>query len=470
VRTHLLAAAALALLSAASDTRASVLDEVAPGRTVRDAVPALAGGDGVTVSDASANAFGHALPTLTPAERRAFVVGNSFFKVNWVTAPSSTATRDGLGPLFNARSCSACHVRDGRSAPPEEGASERSGLLMRIGVHSDIGADVPHPIYGAQVQDSAILGARPEARVSIRSTSRKGQYGDGTRYELLAPEYALEDPAYGPLGEGLLLGPRTAPQLIGLGLLEAIPATAITDRADPDDRDRDGISGRANYVAASLGTGRILGRFGWKATQPDVESQASAAFLNDMGITSVTLRAEALTNAQREVIQFASGGSPEIDAKTFDQVVFYTRVLAVPSPRDAAEPRVARGRTAFDQFGCAKCHVPEWTTDDASDLAHCRERVIRPFTDLLLHDMGPELADEKRDGEAEPAEWRTPPLWGIGLIPIVNGHSRYLHDGRARDLAEAVLWHGGEATSARERFRTSSADERAALLAFLQSL
>jgi CxxC motif-containing protein (DUF1111 family) len=460
VRTHIVAGAALALLSAASDTRASLTDDIA----------ATASGDGVTVSDASANAFGYPLPTLTATERRAFVVGNSFFKLNWVTAPSSTATRDGLGPLFNARSCSACHVRDGRSAPPDEGSSDRSGLLVRIGVRSDLGEDAPHPIYGAQIQDSAILGVRPEARVSIRSTPRNGQYGDGTKYELLAPAYALEDPAYGPLGDGVVLGSRTAPQLLGLGLLEAIPEASITARADPEDRDHDGISGRANHVAASPGTGRILGRFGWKASQPDVRSQTAAAFLNDMGITSGSLHDEALTSAQRDVVRFTSGGSPEIDANTFDKVVFYTRVLAIPAPRADGDPRVARGRAAFDRFGCAKCHVPEWTTGDTSDIAHCRNRVIRPFTDLLLHDMGPELGDDKRDGEAEPTEWRTPPLWGIGLIPIVNGHSRYLHDGRARDLAEAILWHGGEATSAREQFRVSSADERAALLAFLQSL
>ncbi len=426
-------------------------------------------GDGVSVMDASPNAFGFPLPTLDAAERRAFVVGNSFFKQNWVTAPSSTSARDGLGPLFNARSCSSCHVRDGRSAPPDEHAIDRSGLLIRIGVRSSHGADVPHPVYGEQIQDVAVLGVHAEARVEIRSTVRGGTYGDGAPFELVEPKYALTELAYGPLGDDVVLSARTAPSLVGLGLLEAIPVAAIAARADPDDRNGDGISGRAHFVDGPSGA-RILGRFGWKAAQPDVRSQTAAAFRNDMGITSPVQPDEPLTDHERSVVTFTSGGSPEIETDTFERVVFYTRVLAVPAQRDVDDPRVVHGRAAFDGFGCAACHVPQYTTGSDSDVVHCRERVIRPYTDLLLHDMGPELADEKHDGDASPSEWRTPPLWGIGLVHVVNGHTRFLHDGRARNLPEAILWHGGEAHVARERFRNAPRDERDALIAFLESL
>lgn len=426
-------------------------------------------GGGVSVRDASANAFGFPLPTLDAAERRAFVVGNSFFKQNWVTAPSSTSARDGLGPLFNARSCSACHVRDGRSAPPDEHAIDRSGLLMRIGVRSPHGSDVPHPAYGEQIQDAAILGVNAEARVDIHTTVRVGAYGDGEAFELVVPAYSLSELAYGPLGDEVTLSPRVAPLLVGLGLLEALPTAAIAARADPGDTDGDGISGRAHFVDGPNGT-RILGRFGWKAAQPDVRSQTAAAFRNDMGITSPVIAEEPLTSAEREVVAFVSGGSPEIEADTFERVVFYTRVLAVPAQRDVDDPRVRQGSAAFDGFGCAACHVPEHATGQGTDIAHCRERVIRPYTDLLLHDMGPDLADDKHDGDASPSEWRTPPLWGIGLVSTVNGHTRFLHDGRARDLHEAVLWHGGEARAARERFRNAPRAERDALIAFLESL
>lgn len=267
-----------------------------------------------------------------------------------------------------------------------------------------------------------------------------------------------------------MLGGRTAPQLIGLGLLEAIPAAALLAHADPDDRDGDGVSGRAHVLVGGDGDEPSIGRFGWKATQPTVHAQTAAAFVHDMGITSADHPAEPLTGPQRAAIRCANGGEPEIDAHKLARVVFYSRTIAVPAQRDADAPDVVAGRAHFAAFGCATCHVPSWTTG-ATDLpAGFADQRIHPYTDLLLHDLGPGLADGKRDGDAEPAEWRTPPLWGIGLIPAVNGHERYLHDGRARGLAEAVLWHGGEALAARERFRMAPPRQREELLAFLRSL
>lgn len=435
--------------------------------TLAPALPVAGPGrhqDAVTIADATANAFGLPSPLLSAAERRAFAVGNSFFKQNWVTAPASTEGRDGLGPLWNARSCSSCHFKDGRSRPPEADEVERHGLLIRIGIPTRNGPDAPHPVYGAQIQDRANLGIAAEASVVIETRDVPGRYGDGSPFTLLAPSYTLRELGYGPLTAPYGLGPRVAPQLIGLGLLEAIPAAAIVAQADPDDRDGDGISGRAHHV------GTQLGRFGWKAGQPTVATQTAAAFVNDMGITSALQPDEVLTATEAGRITFTSGGTPEIDDLAFARVVFYTRTLAVPAPRQTDDPQVMAGREHFQAFGCAACHTPTFVTGAVDWHAGHAAQTIHPFTDLLLHDLGPELADGKHDGEASPAEWRTAPLWGIGLIPVVNGHSRYLHDGRARDLAEAILWHGGEAMAAKERFRSAPAAERAALLAFLGSL
>ncbi|MBL8755786.1 MAG: thiol oxidoreductase, partial [Planctomycetes bacterium] len=340
----------------------------------------------------------------------------------------------------------------------------RHGLLLRLGVRVPGGPDAPHPVYGAQLQDRAVPGQDPEAQYDIQWTPVAGTHGDGEAFTLLRPEFSLRHPAHGPVGE-VVLGGRTAPHLVGLGLLEAIPDELLRQRVDPDDRDGDGISGRVHELA----DGRV-GRFGWKATQPTVREQVAGAFVHDMGITSRLHPREPLSSVQAAVVAVASGGSPEIDDAKLDRIVFYMRTLAVPAPRGEDREEVRAGAAAFAAFGCAACHVPEWTTaTEAWHLAAAGVR-IRPFTDLLLHDLGPELADGKRDGDARPAEWRTAPLWGLGLVPVVNGHERLLHDGRARGPAEAILWHGGEASAARERFRLAPKAERAALVAFLRSL
>ena len=421
-----------------------------------------------TVFDTSTNAFGFPSPLLDAKQRRAFAVGNALFRANWVTAPSSAEGLDGLGPFFNARSCSSCHAKDGRSQPPAEGELDRHGLLVRIGVRVANAADAPHPAYGAQVQDQAIAGTAPEAQVGLSWQKTVGAYGDGEPFELIAPHYELRQLAFGPLGDDVVLGGRTGPQLIGLGLLEAIPDAALLALADPDDRDRDGISGRVHLVPD--GDGTRIGRFGWKATQPTVLAQTAGAFANDMGITTSLHAHEPLTAIERAQVTFASGGAPELDDHKLDRIVFYTRTIAVPAQRDPDAPAVRAGREHFEAFGCAKCHVESFETGPVDFHDRFAGITIRPYTDLLLHDLGPELADEKRDGDARPSEWRTPPLWGIGLIPVVNGHERYLHDGRARGLAEAILWHGGEAEAAREAFRRAPKAEREQLLAFLRSL
>jgi CxxC motif-containing protein (DUF1111 family) len=427
---------------------------------------AIANEHDVTVRDATSNAFSFPSPLLPASDRRAFSVGNAIFRSNWVTAPSATTGLDGLGPLFNARSCSSCHLRDGRSRPPADGERDRHGLLVRIGVRMPSGADAPHPLYGAQVQDQAIPGVQAEARVEIEWPAMHGAYQDGEAFELIAPRYELLDLAYGRLGDNVVLGGRVAPQMIGLGLLESIRAEDLQKIADPDDRNGDGISGRIHW----LGEAKDIGRFGWKATQPTVAAQIAAAFVHDMGIASSAHPTEPLSQSQRDQITYASGGDPEITDHKLERVAFYSRTLAVPAQRDREDVAVLAGQQHFMDFGCAACHVPTWTTANTAFHPAFANRTIHPYTDLLLHDLGAGLADEKHDGDAQPQEWRTPPLWGIGLIKTVNEHERYLHDGRARGLAEAILWHGGEALAARERFRKAPAPQRAELLRFLRSL
>jgi CxxC motif-containing protein (DUF1111 family) len=427
-------------------------------------------GGAATLRVEGVDAFGFPAPGLDAAERRAFAVGNSFFRKNWVASPASATGRDGLGPLFNARSCAACHLRDGRSRPPEPDEPNREGLLLRIGVRTPGGPDLRHPLYGVQIQDAAVLGVRPEARATIDYRVVRGAYGDGEPFELLAPIYGLAEPAYGPVGVDAVLGPRTAPALIGLGLLEAVPDADLLALADPDDADGDGVSGRAHVVAGEGPASRVVGRFGWKATQPTVRLQTAAAFVHDIGITSPAFPTEDLAPAQRAALGPAPAGETDLDAHKLDRVAFYTATLAVPARRSVDDPLVRRGEGRFAAFRCDACHVPALTTGDAAVHPSFRLQRIRPYSDLLLHDLGAGLADGKTDGEARPSEWRTPPLWGIGLQRAVSGHERLLHDGRARGFAEAILWHGGEAEAAKERFRTAPRAEREALLAFLRSL
>lgn len=411
-------------------------------------------------------AFSLPLPGISREDRRAFAVGNSFFRDNWVVAPASADGRDGLGPIFNANSCSACHQEDGRGRPPVDIDDLGKGMVVFVSPAAADGA--PHPLYGHQLQDQAIPGVAPEVRIAIEPEFIDGRYPDGTTYELRRWKIALREPAYGPLGE-VRLSMRIGQQLVGMGLLEAIDDSTILANEDSDDHDGDGISGRAHRVTGADGTVGI-GRFGWKASQPTLEGQVIAALHGDIGITSPRRADEDLTSVQRAAISAPSGGAPEIDAHKIGRIAHYMRALAVPNQRRRLDAEVVRGRTQFEAARCTACHVPEMRSGDSSPLAQLRDATFHPYTDLLLHDMGDGLADDRRDGNASGREWRTPPLWGIGLLEAVNGNRNYLHDGRARTIEEAVLWHGGEAQRSRDAFVAMSADERAALLAFLSSL
>ena len=428
----------------------------------------MLGGD-TTAFSAGGNAFELSARNLPNDLRRIFEVGDSFFNQNWVVAPSSTEARDGLGPTHNALSCSSCHSHDGRGKPPDNPSDPERGLLLRLSIPGKNGP-VDEPTYGGQLQDRSILGVTVEGRIVIVYEEVHGQYADGTTFTLRQPIYSVEDLALGPLHPEVQVSPRIAPATIGMGLLEAIPEQRILALADPEDGNGDGISGRPNFVWDVRRDQLVLGRFGWKANQPTVEQQAAGAFLGDIGITSSLFPDENCPSSQEECRLAPNGGSPEIPDSRLEKVTLYIQTLAVPAMRDTEEKEVQQGARLFVQSQCSVCHTPRHETGDTHPLEPLRNQVIFPYTDLLLHDMGTGLADNRPDGQASGTEWRTPPLWGVGLVEAVNGHTMFLHDGRARSIEEAILWHGGEAEEARQRFMGLTVEERRALIRFLRSL
>ncbi len=426
-------------------------------------------GGSTTIFDVSANAFSFQAPGIVGNDELFFFTGNSLFNQNWVSAPASTTARDGLGPMFNARTCSGCHFKDGRGKAPDYFGEFSHGLLLRLSTGPGLnGAPTPDPIYGGQLQDQSILGTLTEARFDIVYNEISGEYPDGNTYSLRNPSYQISDFAYGSLSAHQI-SPRVANQMIGMGLLEAIKEADILALADENDANQDGISGKVNYVWDVESQSLKMGRFGWKSNQPSVKQQVAGAFSGDLGITSSIFPDENCPpNIDCDTLP--NGGTPEVTDENLDKVVLYSSVLGVPARRNWQDQDVLAGKELFNKIQCASCHIPKFTTGSHPDFTVLSNQTIRPYTDLLLHDMGNGLADGSQDYLASGKEWRTPPLWGIGLFEIVNGHTHYLHDGRARNLEEAILWHGGEAENAKNQFMDLSATERNQLILFLKSL
>ena len=424
-----------------------------------------------TVNNATAEAFGFAYSGLSDEQATDFGVGNSLFRQSWVSAPASTTARDGLGPFYNAVACASCHFKDGRGRPPMFDGELGRGLLLRLSIPGTDahGAALGDPVYGNQLQDNAILGPVIKGQISITYQVVTETFEDGTTVELQKPIYTISNPGYGPLANGVMISPRIGNQIIGLGLLEAIPDSVILGFADENDSDGDGISGRPNYVYDVESNSQKMGRFGWKANQPSVKQQVAAAFSGDMGITSYLFPDEHCPPGV-DCDAIPNGGSPEITNENLERVVLYSRALAVPIRRNFKDADVVNGSRIFNEIQCTSCHKPKIQTGDSYFITGYRNQVIRPYTDLLLHDMGEGLADGATDFLASGNEWRTPPLWGIGLVQTVNGHTNFLHDGRARNLTEAILWHGGEAQPAKEKFKKLTAKEREDVIKFLNSL
>lgn len=429
----------------------------------------LSGGQ-ATIFDVSPNAFGFQAPGVTNEQGLLFFVGNSFFNQNWVSSPASTTARDGLGPYYNARSCAACHFKDGRGRPPRFQGSLGEGLLLRLSVpgRGVNGEPLPEPNYGTQLQDQALLGLTREGGYLIDHEEITGTYSDGTSYTLQKPIYRFTELTYGPMVGEVQISPRVGPPITGLGLLEAVPEATLLALADENDVDNDGISGRPNYVWDRIEGKRTMGRFGWKANQSNLRHQTAEAFAGDVGIKTTYFPEDNCRGDACDPI--FDGGSPEIDDDDLEKVVLYVSTLAVPARRDWEDIDVLSGKQLFEQVGCTGCHIPQLQTGKHPTFDALSNQTIRPYTDLLLHDMGEALADNREDYEATGREWRTPPLWGIGLVETVNGHTFFLHDGRARNLEEAILWHGGEGEASKEAFKALSTTQRAQIITFLESL
>ncbi|MEE4801914.1 di-heme oxidoredictase family protein [Pseudomonas alliivorans] len=453
----------------------------APRFTHAEPGEALSGGS-ATVKKSDQNAFSLPSANLSPVRRLDFSVGNSFFRSPWVIAPSTTTARDGLGPLFNTNACQNCHIKDGRGHPPEAGDNNAVSMLVRLSIPDDPAfADLiqrngvlPEPNYGGQLQDMANPGVTPEGKVRVEYDALTVKFRDGTAVELRQPTLRITQLGYGPMHPDTHVSARIAPPMIGLGLLEAIPDEAVLANADPDDKNGDGISGRANWVWDDAQQTVVMGRFGWKAGQPNLNQQNVHAFSGDMGLTTSLRRFDDCTPAQTDCLAAPNGngpdGEPEVSDNILRLVEFYTRNLGVPARRNVDDPQVLAGKSLFFQAGCQQCHVPSFKTRADAAEPELANQEIRPYTDLLLHDMGDGLADNRTEFQATGREWRTPPLWGLGLTAAVNGHTQMLHDGRARNAMEAILWHGGEAQAAQRQVLAFNAEQRKALLAFLNSL
>lgn len=436
-------------------------------------------GGKTTTKKEGANAFSMPATNLPMTKRLDFSVGNSFFRNPWVPAPASTDARDGLGPLFNTNGCQNCHIKDGRGHAPETGDKHAVSMLVRLSIPAETAAQrqafirdggIPEPTYGGQLQDFALQGLKPEGKVNISYIEVPVKFDDGTMVSLRKPSLTITELAFGDMHPKTEFSARVAPPMIGLGLLESIPEKTILGFIEQQKSENLGVSGKANKVLDVQTNELTLGRFGWKAGQPNLMQQNAAAFNGDLGLTSNLFPNENCTANQSTCTDFPNGGSPEVSDNILDFVEFYSQHLAVPIRRNVDNPQVIQGKQLFKEIGCQSCHQAEIRTAERADLPALSKQLISPYTDMLLHDMGEGLADNRAEYLANGQEWRTTPLWGLGYTKEVNGHTFLLHDGRARNIMEAILWHDGEAQNAKQKVLSLNAKEREALVAFLNSL
>lgn len=467
----------------------------------------LSGGSS-SVNDQSADAFSLKSANMSDIGRiRQFNLGNDFFQNPWVAGSASTSSRDGLGGHFNNNACQDCHIRDGRGHADDIAigagiGSDFNSLLIRASRSNpsaadldtmalNHGANVADSSVGGQLQHKAVAGVTAEAVQGVSYTEQLISFADGETVSLRKPSWHL---ASSYAGSGFdfdidtIFSARVAQPMIGLGLLALISEADIVAMEDVDDSNNDGISGRANRVWSIEQNATVLGRFGWKAGQASVIEQSAGAFLGDMGLTSRLHRQENCLPHQADCITSPNGNGDSVnnyDYEVSDTVLaavgHYSSHLAVPQRRNAYDEQVQRGKALFNEAGCSSCHSASYTTAADRRQPELSQQLIFPYTDMLLHDMGEDLADfgiDNRQDIAEVAveflasnrEWRTPPLWGIGLTHTVDPKASFLHDGRARTIMEAVLWHGGEAAVAQQAVLSFDAQQREALLAFLNDL
>jgi CxxC motif-containing protein (DUF1111 family) len=444
---------------------ASCGDPAARGASPTRAADPNLGGE-TTVFDDGDESFDYPASNLTPEQRAPFQIGDGVFNRNWVTAPATPQGNDGLGPTYNALSCSGCHSNNGRGAPPARDGEPFLGLLLRLSVPGtdEHGGPAPEPSYGDQFNNHAILGVPSEGTATVTYAETPGAYADGERYSLRTPTYSFSILNFGDLPPDIMISPRVAPVQVGLGLLEAVSESTILQFAAKN-------GGRANHVWDVAQQKTVLGRFGWKANQPTVEQQTFAAFHGDIGITSALFPDKNCPKVQTACAAAPSSMTqPNLLSIESNAMTAHALAIAVPARRNLDDERALHGEQLFDQARCSACHIPRMVTGTLDDWPQLSHQTIWPFSDLLLHDMGDALADGRPDFEASGSDWRTPPLWGIGLIQTINDHTFLLHDGRARGVAEAILWHGGEGADARDAFRKMKKSDRSDLIRFIESL
>ncbi|GAB2182165.1 di-heme oxidoredictase family protein [Denitratisoma sp. agr-D3] len=442
---------------------------IALGLTALLSLSATAQEPASNVDDASREAYSRPLPGLSEQDRELFFHGRSLFRQSWVVAPSAESAVDGLGPLYNRLACASCHQKNSRGTAPEQPGERMQSMLVRLSIpgRNAHGGPKPHPVYGDQLNEEGIPGVTGEGRAVLHWRYRTVRLKDGERVQLRYPKLEFRELAYGSLA-GAQTSVRISPAVFGLGLLESVSAETLQSLAG--ESKADGVKGRVNRVWDAAQKATTAGRFGLKANAPNLRQQSAGAFIGDLGITSPLFPDENCGKGQSACHSAPSGGHPELSAEQLDAVEFYLAHLAVPARRDRDVPQVQRGEALFALIGCALCHRPSLATSDHPKFPLLSRRTIAPYTDLLIHDMGSRLADHRPDYQAGGRDWRTPPLWGIGLVPRINEQPRYLHDGRARTVQEAILWHNGEGSMARRRYAALSREERQALLAFIASL
>jgi CxxC motif-containing protein (DUF1111 family) len=409
------------------------------------------------------------IPWLAARDKSTFLRGRTLFRQNRTPAPS-TGGIAGLGPLYNQASCLTCHQNNGRGNSPRLASERLQTMIVRLSVpgSDEHGGARPHPVYGAQLNEAGIPGVPGEGRAILAWVELPAEtLAGGEKTSLRRPLVSFADMAYGKPGT-LHYSLRVAQPVYGLGLLEAVPEEAILAMAA--EAKPDGVKGSVNRVWDVAAQRATLGRFGLKASQPSLRQQVASDLHGNLGITSPPYPDENCTPNQEACRRAPSGGQPEMNQADLEALEFYLANIDAPPRRKRDDPLVRQGERAFTNLGCAICHRPTLPTGPGTRALLTGERQIAPYSDLLLHDMGAGLSDRQADYQATGSQWRTPPLWGIGLVPLINGHTQYLHDGRARNLQEAILWHGGEARVARQRYATAAPETRRALLAFLESL
>jgi CxxC motif-containing protein (DUF1111 family) len=443
--------------------------------------PAVLTAGTFTTLDSGVDAFSRPGSQLDAEQLKQFVDGKAKFTQPWGVPPKASVVW-GLGPLFNEDRCSECHKFNGRARAPADGQAAEHGMVIRLSIpgRSEEGGPNPHAAYGDQLQNRGIPGVPAEGQAIFTYEPRAMTFADGEIVLLRSPRVRFTQLQFGELGPQTMTSARIAPAMIGLGLLEAVSEETILEIARGQAQSDGG--GKPNYVWDFERGQRALGRFGWKASQPSLRQQIAAALHGDIGATTSIFPDENCSPVQKQCREAPSAsrcvrpGScsaqdrPEALPGRLADITFYLQALAVPARRNIADPLAKQGEALFAQARCSTCHVPELKTGPKSSITSAAELVIHPYTDLLLHDMGDELADRRDDYEANGREWRTAPLWGIGLLPKVSGHSELLHDGRARNVTEAILWHGGQAERSREAFRAMSKDDREAIAKFVESL